>query len=161
MIRVSPSIIHTFFLRVSTAGGFLADFVALAEAQYSLIIMPHDESDRLIEVSIPEHAVVDFSGNSNYPSLPLKIYYDASYPNAVITKLSASNSELVVAVEFDEEIFGFDPSDLIVSNATIVDFAADSTSRFLIHLLPSSAVSLISIRLGIHGRLNIALVKIH
>jgi len=109
--------------------------------------MPY-ESDTLIQVSIPEGSVVDYSGNLNLPSLPLRIYYDARYPSAVIAKLSTSDSQLSLAVEFDEPVFGFDPSDLTVSNATIVEFVAESNSRFALELLTTSTVALVSVKLG-------------
>jgi hypothetical protein len=83
-----------------------------------------------VTASIPAGAVVDLAGNASLASTSTDntVTFDTTAPIAVITANVAdptNKPQWVVTVTFSKPVFGFDQSDLTVSNGTATGFAGN------------------------------------
>ncbi|GGE02521.1 S-layer homology domain-containing protein [Paenibacillus nasutitermitis] len=116
--------------------GTLSEFKALDARNYLIMISP--ASDGEVRVSVPAGAAVDAAGNGNTASVPFARVYDGTAPTiSLSTSASESiNAPFQVTATFNEEVTGFDITELEVTNGTASDFQSVSGTIYTFIITP-------------------------
>jgi len=112
-------------------------------AQYTFTLTPI--FDGLVRVSIPAGVALDSANGANQASEEWRWTYDGTRPSLQLTSVAAmttASASIPVTAKFSESVTGFDEDDLVVSNATVSQFAgAGSTYSFILNAIKEGAVS--------------------
>lgn len=110
------------------------------ETTFNFNITP--DADGLITVNIPAAVAVDMDDNPNDEAEPFTIAYDGTSPTVV---LSADISEVTdispvpVTITFNENVEGFETSDLEITNANATEFEQLNASEYTVLIAPVEA----------------------
>jgi hypothetical protein len=122
---------------VDVSNGSAGNFQEISQNQYSIDITP--DSDSLITVDIAADIAQDAAGNYNFAADQFSITYDGTGPTIVIssTELNPTNApSFIVNIDFNEDVIGFEFSDIIVNNAIAGNFTVISASKYTIDIAP-------------------------
>ncbi len=119
-------------------------FTEVSSSKYTLVVIPKDGEDLLVEV--PAHVATDTDGVQTGPiqSRAARAVWDATAPDVTITKLPDkinSTEPLPATFTFTEDVTGFETDDVTVSEGTKGAFDGSGTSYTLI-LIPESGKDL-------------------
>ena len=114
---------------------------------FTLDVEPINDGE--VTVTIEGNVVEDLAGNGNVESNEFSIIYDGTAPKPEFSysKNSLTNLDAIdVAIAFEEEISGFELSDIDFVNCTINDLTTSNNIRFTLEIIPSN-VGLITLDL--------------
>ncbi|AHI06190.1 hypothetical protein BDW_08450 [Bdellovibrio bacteriovorus W] len=95
---------------------------------FSFTITPHGQGS--VEVKVPDHVAFDRAGNGNITS-SLNRIYDTVPPSLTLSTSTGdpfSSPSFTVVATFSEDVFGFDSSDLVITNGTVTGFSGNGFS---------------------------------
>ena len=115
---------------LSITNGVASDFTAISASVYTATITP--TSDGIVTVELAASVAVDASINDNIASNQFSVLYDATNPVPTISSTSPNptNTTFTVAIDFTEDVFGFEMADLVVTNGTASDFQILSATEY-------------------------------
>jgi hypothetical protein len=94
------------------------------DAEYSVTVSPEEEG--LVTIDVPEGVAEDAAGNDSMAAEQFSILFDVTPPSVSISssETSPTNTDLIpVSIDFSEDVTGFVVSDIVVSGATLSNFA--------------------------------------
>ena len=119
--------------------------VSGSESQYTATIRPNAISEGNVTVAVTANAVTDKAGNNNTASAATSnIHIDTIVPTvAIAPPNTAQNAAFDVTFAFNEDVTGFTPSGVTVTNATKAsDWESGATgSTYVLTLTPTTAVA--------------------
>lgn len=103
---------------------------------YTLAVAPL--ADGLVSVSVPSFAVQDLGGNAN-DAAAASVTSDRTGPSATITPngVTIPTTPITFTITFNEGVFGFTQSDLVLINGSISTFSGSGTA-FTVNVAPAS-----------------------
>ncbi|QOC23235.1 hypothetical protein IC757_03525 [Wenzhouxiangella sp. AB-CW3] len=119
-------------------GANIVDIDDVSNPDFALTIEPQEEGE--ISIQLNENVLSDVAGNLNEASNEFTITYDISPPTVAITsdEGSATNADdFEVTFTFDEPVFGFELSDIVVGNAQLSSFSGnDGDTEYSVTVSP-------------------------
>ena len=130
-------------------GNGVASNLTGSGAVYTATITP--TSDGGVIVIVFDDLVVDVVGNGNVVSNEFFVEYDATNPTAVMrtTAPDPTNSPFTVDIVFDEDVFGFEMTDLVVTNGTPSAFTGSATTYSVLITPTASEDVIVEIPAGV------------
>lgn len=118
--------------------GTASDFNSISTTEYSATITP--DSDGMVTVDLTPEAAYDVANNSNKPSDPFMIVFDATKPTITITSAVsvATNNAFLATFTFSEDVMGFDLSDIQVTNGTAGTFNTTNAATYTAIISPTA-----------------------
>ena len=135
---------------ISIENGTLGSITAVSSMEYSSNITPLQ--DGMVALDIAAAGVIDVVKNGNSKSNRLSVLYDATNPEVEITTAVANptNAAFTINITFTEDVFGFEETDVIVTNGTTSSFVAVSASQYAVLITPIlSSVVMVDIPAGV------------
>lgn len=141
----ADSILLTFQFSEAVTGFDVADitltngtpgaFTAVDADTYTLAVTP--QSDGIITVDVRADAARDATANGNL-AVHTTVVSDRTAPVLTVSpnNTSSNASLLTFTFQFNEPVFGFDSSDIVVTNATIGQFTAVDASTYTLVVSP-------------------------
>lgn len=98
----------------------------------NFVVLVGVAADGVVTVDLPAGSVNDFVGNPNVASNTFTVLIDTQSPIPVITgPTGPSNQEpFLINIDFGEEVNGFDATDLVVTNGSIISIADNGNGLF-------------------------------
>ena len=124
---------------ITVTNGSASGITSTSSTEYIADISP--ASDGEVTVQLPENSVEDLAGYGNVASSVFSITYDATSPEVVISSSVLTTtrvSPIPVSFTFNEDITGFEISDITVTNGTASNFISTSASLYTAEILPSN-----------------------
>ncbi|MDX5480720.1 MAG: Ig-like domain-containing protein, partial [Hymenobacteraceae bacterium] len=105
---------------------------------YAATVTP--AADGQVLVSVAAGVAVDAATNGNLASNEVSILYDVAKPTVALTTPAAdpTNAPFTVTFTFSEPVTGFAQGDISVTNATVSDLTAASTSVYTARVTPTA-----------------------
>ena len=105
---------------------------------YTVTITPTD--DGTVTIDVPENVAQDAATNGNEASDQFSVLYDATNPTATMSTAAPDpvNVPFTVDIDWDEDVFGLEMSDLVVTNGTPSAFAGSGTT-YSVLITPTGA----------------------
>tara|TARA_R110002072_G_scaffold91762_1_gene204626 strand:- start:20 stop:4807 length:4788 start_codon:yes stop_codon:yes gene_type:complete len=113
---------------ITVSNGTASDFTAVSTTVYTALITP--TADGTVNVDVAQDVAQDVVGNNNTAAVQYSVLYDATNPTAVMstTAPDPTNMPFTVDIVFDEDVFGFEMTDLVVTNGTPSAFTGSGTT---------------------------------
>ncbi|MFD2566793.1 YDG domain-containing protein [Pseudotenacibaculum haliotis] len=118
--------------------GAASDFMVISASQYSALITPTVNVNANITVDVNAGSANDIAGNPNIQAGQFSISFDDIRPTVVITSDAPdpTNASFTATITFNEDVTGFDISDIEVENGTPSSFNATSASVYTVFITP-------------------------
>ncbi|NKI27094.1 hypothetical protein HCG49_11015 [Arenibacter sp. 6A1] len=117
-----------------------SNFISVDGNTYTVDITPSGAGD--ITIDVPANVAQDAAGNNNTAAAQVTTIFDAGAPTVLIQNAPASvNTTDVfnVALEFSEDVVGFDQGDLVLGNATASNFISVDGNTYTVDITPTGA----------------------
>jgi hypothetical protein len=123
---------------VSATNATVGDFVTNSAAAYAVTITPI--ADGSITIDVGSASAVDAANNDNTAALQFTIENDSSSPDVQITgpEEASISTEFTATITFNSNVIGFTESDILVTNAVLSNFTADSGAVYSVLVTPSA-----------------------
>jgi len=125
---------------VIVGNGALSNFVALDGDTYTADITPDGSGD--ITIDVPISVAEDIAGNGNQASDQTVTVFDNQGPIVSLLGLPAianTTAAIPLTIEFNEDVVGFDASDVSITNGVLSNFIAVDGNTFTALLTPTGA----------------------
>ncbi len=134
----SESIYNFAIGDITVGNGAVSNFAAASAKVYTATITP--VSDGSVTIDIAAGVANNLAGNTNTAATRYSITYDTVKPALAIssTAENSTNSSFMATYTFSEPVTGFTIGDIILTNATAVDFRAINTIVYTTEIIPSS-----------------------
>ena len=121
------------------ATGAASNITTVNAGEYTATITPSGMGTLRILVSAG--AAEDDAGNTSVASMNVDVSVDTSGPTPTITApTDTQNGNFAVTIDFDEDVSGFTPSDVTVTNANKArNWKSSTTTTYLLSLVPTTA----------------------
>ena len=119
--------------------GTLEEFTENEPDDYTVMISPID-TEQQVSLSVEENRVEDEAGNPNEESRLLEVEYDDS---PLLVEIESeqegvtNEDEFEVTIAFNKPVFGFDESNLELTNASVLNFTEEGEGIFKVDISPS------------------------
>ena len=122
-----------------TVGNGTPGVVSGSGSVYTSFITP--TADGNVTVDVAADVAQDVVGNDNVAAAQYSVLYDATNPTAVMTTTAPDpvNIPFTVDIVFDEDVFNFEMSDLVVTNGTPSDFMTISATTYSVLITPTAS----------------------
>jgi len=98
--------------------------------------------DGLVTVDVPENVAQDLSGNGNFAAAAtFSITFDGTSPAVTISSTATDPTNLSpipVTIDFDENVTGFEESDIMVTNGATSGFVMVSPNEYTVDVTPAA-----------------------
>ena len=129
---------------ITVTNGTLGDFTSASASVYTASITPSSDP-ATITVSVAKNAAVD-SGNIGNDEASFNIFYGTVTLTISSTESNPTLTNPVpVTFTFNRNVTGFEQSDISVTNGTLSDFTAVSTTVYTASITPSTDPGLITV----------------
>ena len=121
------------------ATGAASNITTVNAGEYTATITPMGMGTLRILVSAG--AAKDEAGNTSVASMNVDVSVDTSGPTPTITApTDTQNGNFAVTIDFDEDVSGFTPSDVTVTNANKAsNWKSSTTTTYVLSLVPTTA----------------------
>ena len=121
------------------ATGAASNITTVNAGEYTATITPSGMGTLRILVSAG--AAEDDAGNASVASMNVDVSVDTSGPTPTITApMTTQNGNFAVTIDFDEDVSGFTPSGVTVTNANKAsNWKSSTTTTYLLSLVPTTA----------------------
>ena len=128
-----------FSTQSGTATGTASNINEVSAAQYTASITPSGTGT--LRISVSAGAASDDVGNANVASANVDVSVDTSGPTPTITApMTLQNGNFAVTIDFDEDVSGFTPSDVTVTNANKAsNWKTSTVTTYVLSLVPTTA----------------------
>ena len=118
--------------------GEASSFVEVTPQEYTILVTPTITVNGNITININAGAAVDLAGNPTLQAGQFAITFDDIKPTIEITANVAdpTNTDFIATITFDEDVTGFEASDIQVENAVPGIFTAVSASEYTLEIAP-------------------------
>nr|WP_233710065.1 Ig-like domain-containing protein [Aestuariicella albida] len=130
---------------IAVTGGTKGTFTAVSATEYTLVVTPDSNSTTNITVDVAADVATDAAGNGNTAAAQSVQEVDTTPsdtvpPSLTITDDTAGTADQSVTFTFtfDEDVTGFDASDITVTGGTKSTFTAVSASEYTLVVTPFS-----------------------
>ena len=124
---------------ITASNAAVSNVTAVSSSVYTATITP--ANDGAVTIDVPANAAQDNAGNSSTVASQFSTIYDASAPSIVITSDitgAITNSAFTATFTFSEDVTGFEPGDIVVSNATVSALSSSSNAVYTATITPVS-----------------------
>jgi len=137
------------FNTVGIVSGSPASSKQIADGKYEFTLTP--TTDTQIEFKILPNAAADFALNGNETTAGIMIEYHKSAPILTFVGKAFTNvAPAMVEIRFDENVYGFESSDIKVTNAT-AEFMAHNNGFYTLTLTPLAGLTKTNISIDIQA----------
>ena len=121
---------------VTVGNGTASEFTSVSPKVYRVTVTP--TLDGTVTVDVGSGVARDIAGNTNVASERYSVLYDATNPTATISTTASDpvNTAFTVDIRFDEDVFGFELSDLVVTNGTASNFLSVGPAVYSVVIAP-------------------------
>ncbi len=122
---------------LSVTNGTASDFTITSATVYTALITP--TVDGIVTVDVNAEVAQDLVGNDNLAATQYSVLYDATNPTVSISSTvpDPTNMPFIIDIVFDEDVTGFDITDLSVTNGTASAFTITSASIYSALITPT------------------------
>ena len=122
-----------------TATGTASNINEVNAAQYTATITPSGTGT--LRISVSAGAAEDDAGNASVASMNVDVSVDTSGPTPTITApMTTQNGNFAVTIDFDEDVSGFTPSGVTVTNANKAsNWKTSTVTTYVLSLVPTTA----------------------
>lgn len=120
--------------------GTASDFVTVSATDYTFTVTP-DGSQQTVVIEVPADSAIDSGSNGNARSNLLNVLIIEEIPPQV-TLTGPSGTQIApftVTATFDEPVTGFEFADVVVSNASLSNFNAASSTVYTFTVTPDGS----------------------
>ena len=123
---------------ISVVNGTASNVLEITPSSYTATITPI--ADGIVTVQVIADGAFDAAGNGNVVSNEFSVLYDATNPVATITTMAPDpvNMPFDIDISWTEDVFGFEMSDLVVTNGTPSGFTGTGAS-YTVTITPTGA----------------------
>ncbi|RDC58810.1 Ig-like domain-containing protein [Adhaeribacter pallidiroseus] len=123
---------------ITTANATVSNLQTQDNITFTATITP--AADGEVSLQVKAGTLIDVNGNANTVSNEFKILYDATAPAVVISSTAPTvlNKAFTVAFTFSEDVVGFAPEDVTLTNATISAFAKADNKTYTATISPTN-----------------------
>ncbi|WP_284381999.1 tandem-95 repeat protein [Litoribrevibacter albus] len=138
---------------LSASNASLSGFNAVSASVYKVTVTPSSQGSVTLDVA--SSAAIDALGNSSTAAQHI-VTYDTTSPSLSITGASTPyNAPFTATMTFNEDVTGFNVSDISVSNAALSNFSATSAAVYTVLVTPS-AEGVVSLDVAANAALDAA-----
>jgi len=132
-------------IQATNAG--LSDFAG-TNANYTVLVTPTNDGQVLLDIAAA--IAVDGAGNNNTAAVQFVAVYDTQLPTVSINApATPQNSAFTVNINFNEDVTGFDVTDIGVTNAVLSNFSGANASYSVLVTPDGNADITLSIEAGV------------
>jgi hypothetical protein len=124
---------------IAVTNGAVTNFAAVDARTYTLDVTPAAAGQ--VTVSVPAGAAADAAGNENAAPTPLSVTFNGTVTAPTIGTTATDPTNLAVipfTVTFDDDVTGFDETDITVANGTLSNFAAVDARTYTFDVAPAA-----------------------
>jgi len=123
---------------ITLANGTASAFATVSATEYTALITPM--ADGQVTIDVNASVTQDLATNPNIAATQFTIDYDGTNPMVVITTdaIDPTNTEFTATFTFDEDVTGFDLSDITLANGTASAFNATSATVYTATITPTT-----------------------
>ena len=122
---------------ISASNASVTNFASNSASEYTATITPANEGSVTVDVAASQ--ATDTAGNNNIAGNQLVVNYDTTAPTVVVTTTATEfNQNFTATFTFDEDINGFDVSEITVANGSASNLVSKSKSIYEATISPAS-----------------------
>jgi hypothetical protein len=123
----------------SVSNADLSNLQQIDDSTYEFTVAPISEGE--VTILLPQNSLEDLAGNTNTESNTFSIYFDGNHPTVSISSsvnVPTNISPIDVSVEFSEEVYGFEVTDIQTTNALLTDINSSDNIVYTLSVEPQN-----------------------